>query len=81
MQLTRFCAHGFRSPAHGEEIPVLGPYALGHGGTAGARVFASPRLGIGYGYGRNRFALGDSAEKENILLIDEVVRAIGRIAA
>ncbi|MFB4424357.1 serine hydrolase domain-containing protein [Streptomyces sp. QL37] len=65
----------------GRRYPVLGPDAFGHGGAAGAQAFASPRLGIGYGYGRSRFALGDSAEKENILLIDEVVRAIDRTAA
>ncbi|MFJ7626097.1 serine hydrolase domain-containing protein [Streptomyces sp. NPDC097595] len=59
----------------------LGPDAFGHGGAAGALAFASPRLGIGYGYNRSRFALGDSADRENTLLIDEVVRAIDRTAA
>ncbi|GAA2943085.1 MULTISPECIES: serine hydrolase domain-containing protein [Streptomyces] len=61
-----------------QRYPVLGPDAFGHGGAAGALAFASPRLGIAYAYVRNRFALGDSADKENTLLIEEVVSSVAR---
>ncbi|WP_031089116.1 EstA family serine hydrolase [Streptomyces sp. NRRL WC-3549] len=58
--------------------PALGPDTFGHGGAAGALAFASPRLGLAYAYVRNRFALGDSTEKENTRLVEEVVGAAAR---
>ncbi|MGW1812911.1 serine hydrolase domain-containing protein [Streptomyces sp. NPDC002125] len=67
-------ALGFQ--ALGERYAALGPDAFGHGGAAGAMAFASPALGLSYAYLRSRFALGDSADKENTLLIDEAVAAV-----
>ncbi|MEV3928250.1 serine hydrolase domain-containing protein [Streptomyces sp. NPDC049944] len=55
---------------------VLGADAFGHGGAAGAMAFASPARGFAYGYVRSRFALGDSADKENTMMIGEVVAAV-----
>ncbi|MEU1122639.1 serine hydrolase domain-containing protein [Streptomyces sp. NPDC005899] len=60
----------------GERHPALGADAFGHGGAAGAMAFASPCMSLSYAYVRSRFALGDSADEENTLLIDEVVSAV-----
>jgi CubicO group peptidase (beta-lactamase class C family) len=70
---SRF-ALGFQVFDH--RFPALGPDAFGHAGAAGALAFASPRHGIAYAYVRSRFALGDSADRENALLIEEVVRSL-----
>ncbi|MER6420123.1 serine hydrolase domain-containing protein [Streptomyces sp. NPDC001137] len=56
--------------------PCLGPDAFGHGGAAGAVAFASPRLDLSYAYIRTRFAIGESADQENRMLIEEVVRSV-----
>ncbi|MFJ8883847.1 serine hydrolase domain-containing protein [Streptomyces sp. NPDC102402] len=56
-------------------FPVLGPDAFGHGGAAGAMAFASPAQGLAFAHIRSRFALGDSANQENTLLIDEAISA------
>ncbi|WP_338898173.1 serine hydrolase domain-containing protein [Streptomyces sp. TG1A-60] len=61
-----------------DRYKALGPDAFGHGGAAGAMAFASPRHGLAYAYVRNRFALGDSADRENTLLIEEVMRSAAR---
>ncbi|KUN99380.1 serine hydrolase domain-containing protein [Streptomyces caeruleatus] len=58
-----------------DRYPALGPDAFGHAGAAGAVAFASPSLGLAYGYVRSRFALGESADRENRLLIEEVVKS------
>ena len=59
-----------------DRYPCLGPDAFGHGGAAGAVAFASPRLDLAYAYIRTRFAVGERADQENRLLIEEVVRAV-----
>lgn len=53
-----------------------GPDAFGHGGAAGAMAFASPSRGLAFAHIRSRFALGDSADRENALLIGEVAAAL-----
>ncbi|MER5553521.1 serine hydrolase domain-containing protein [Streptomyces sp. NPDC002793] len=60
----------------GERYAALGTDAFGHGGAAGAMAFASPGQGLAYAYIRSRFALGDSADKENTLLVEEVLSAV-----
>lgn len=53
--------------------PPLGSNAFGHSGAAGSAAFASPRHGIAYAYVRSQFAVGDAADRENMLLINEVL--------
>ncbi|WP_405586219.1 serine hydrolase domain-containing protein [Streptomyces sp. NBC_01092] len=55
--------------------PALGSQAFGHAGAAGSAAFASPGLGIAYAYVRGQFAVGDAADRENTLLINEVLAA------
>ncbi|MEU9357074.1 serine hydrolase domain-containing protein [Streptomyces sp. NPDC048301] len=55
---------------------ALGPDAFGHGGAAGAMAFASPSDRLAYAYIRSRFALGDSADRENTLMIEAMLAAV-----
>ncbi|MFG2426478.1 serine hydrolase domain-containing protein [Streptomyces sp. NPDC048590] len=55
---------------------ALGPDAFGHGGAAGAMAFASPSDRLAYAYIRSRFALGDSADRENTLMIEATLAAV-----